>query len=161
MTDLVPVRVPCDTHPDGDSVCLRPKLGLAAGIEAQQTIQAIAKGTSAAEVTGLLLETYLKHGVAEWTLHDGDKPIPLTPESLRERLLDDFVLAQPIADKADELYYAAVVAPLVAAASKSSQATHRAPTTSAPKDSSASRRKPSKPSSTSTTPMDDIELTSV
>jgi hypothetical protein len=162
MTDLVPVRVPCDTHPDGDSVCLRPKLGLAGGIEAQQTIQAISKGTTSEEVTGRLLETYLKHGVAEWTLHDANgKPVALTPESLRERLLDDFVLAQPIADKADELSYAAVVAPLVAAASKSSQATSPEPTTSAPKDSPASRRKPSKPSSTSTTPMDDIELTSV
>lgn len=157
MTDLVPVRVPCSTglHPDGDFVSLRPKLGLAAGIEAQQTIQRIAKGTSSEEVTGVLLEAYLRHGVADWTLHDdAGKPIELTPATLKTHLLDDFLLAQPIADEADRLYYAAVVAPLVAAASKSSQATPRGASTSRKTESTASRQKPSKPSSTSTSPTD-------
>ena len=161
--ELVPVSVPCPTgeHPDGDSVSLRPKLGLAAGVEAQQTIQKIAKDTPSEEVTGLLLELYLRKGVAEWTLHDESGPIELTPSSLRSELLDDFARAEPIADVADSLYYAAVVAPLVGAASKSSQATPPAPTTSASTDSPASRPKRSKRSSTSTTPMGDIELTSV
>lgn len=163
MTDLVPVVVPCPTgeHPDGDSVSLRPKLGLAAGIEAQQTIQKIAQDTPSEEVTGLLLELYLRKGVVEWTLHDESGPIELTPESLRSELLDDFARAEPIADVADSLYYAAVVAPLVAAASKSSQATPPAPTTSASTDSPASRRKRSKPSSTSATPTAATEPTSV
>ena len=157
MTDLVAVRVPCSTgeHPDGDSVSLRPKLGLAGGIEAQQTIQAIANGTSASEVTGLLMEVYLKHGVADWTLH-----ADFTPDNLRSLLLDDFALAQPVADKADELYYSSVVGPLVAAASRSSQATPAAPSTSAPTSLPASPRKPSKSSSTSTTPTDATETTS-
>lgn len=163
MTDLVPVRVPCSSglHPDGDSVSLKPKLGLAGGVAAQQTIQNIAKGTASEEVTGLLLAVYLRHGVAAWTLHDdADKPIELTPETLQSVLLDDFALAQPIADEADKLYYAAVVAPLVAAASKSSQATRPARSTSAGTGSPASRRKPSKRSSTSTTPTVVTEPTS-
>ena len=155
MTDLVDVSVPCSTdeHPDGDTVSLRPKLGLAAGVTAQQTIQRIAKDTTSEEVTGLLLESYLRGGVAAWTLHDDTgKPIELTPETLQDQLLDDFIRARPIADKADELYFAAVVAPLVDAVSKSSRATRRKPSTSAPKDSQASPRKPSRRSSTSTTP---------
>jgi hypothetical protein len=163
MTDLVPVRVPCPSgqHPDGDSVSLRPKLGLAAGIAAQQTIQGIGKGVSSAEVSGTLLELYLRHGVADWTLHNGDgKPYDLTPEALQEHLLDDFVLAEPVADKADSLYYAAVVAPLVAAASKSSQATPPADSMSASTDSPAPRQKRSKRSSTSPTQTDGIESTS-
>ena len=163
MTDLVPVRVPCPSgqHPDGDSVSLKPKLGLAAGIAAQQTIQGIGKGASTAEVTGTLLELYLRHGVAEWTLHNGDgKPYDLTPKSLQEHLLDDFAVAEPIADVADSLYYAAVVAPLVAAASKSSQATPPAPSTSAGTGSPASRRRRSRPSSITATPMGDTAPTS-
>lgn len=163
MTDLVPVGVPCSTgeHPDGDSVCLRPKMTLAGGIAAQQTIQRIGKGTSSEEVTGTLLEAYLRHGVADWTLHDdAGKAIELTPETLQSQLLDDFVRAQPIADAADTLYYAAVVAPLVAAASKSSQATPPKESTSPTKGSPASPRKPSKPSSTSTTPTDGTGPTS-
>ena len=155
MTDLVPVRVPCPTgeHPDGDSVSLRPKIGLSGGIEAQQTIQKIAKDATAEQVTGLLLSVYLRHGVAEWALHDDEgEPHPLNPDTLQSVLLDDFELAQPIADVADQLYYAAVVAPLVAAASKSSRATRPAATTSAPTESPASPPKPSKRSSTSTTP---------
>ena len=153
MTDLVPVRVPCPSgqHPDGDSVSLKPKLGLAAGIEAQQTIHGIGKGDSHAKVSGILLELYLRHGVAEWTLHDDDgKNIEFTPESLQAELLDDFARAEPIADVADSLYYAAVIAPLVAAASKSSQATPPEPSTSQETGSPASRPKPSKPSSTTT-----------
>ena len=164
MTDLVPVRVPCPTgeHPDGDSVSLRPKIGLAGGVEAQQTIQKIANNATAAQVTGLLLSVYLRHGVAEWTLHDdAGQALPLTPDTLQSALLDDFALAQPIADVADELYYAAVVAPLVAAASRSSQATRPATPTSASTESPASRPKPSKRSSTSTTPTAGTAPTSV
>lgn len=162
MTDLVPVRVPClsGEHPDGDSVSLKPKLGLAAGIAAQQTIQGIGKGASSAEVTGTLLELYLRHGVAEWTLHNGSGPLELTPDNLQSYLLDDFAMAEPIADVADSLYYAAVVAPLVAAASKSSQATPLAPSTSASTASPAPRRKRSKRSSTSPTPTGDTAPTS-
>jgi hypothetical protein len=153
MTDLVPVRVPCPSgqHPDGDSVSLRPKLGLAAGIAAQQTIQGIGKGTSTAEVTGTLLELYLRSGVAEWDLHDDEgNPIELTPETLQTELLDDFGRSEPIANVADGLYYGVVVAPLVAAVSRSSQATPPGDSTSASTGSPASRRKRSKPSSTST-----------
>lgn len=162
MTELVPVRVPCPDgqHPDGDSVSLKPKLGLAAGIEAQQTIQGIGKGDSHAKVSGQLLELYLRNGVAEWTLHNGSGPIELNPETLQSELLDDFARAEPIADVADSLYYAAVVAPLVAAASKSSQATRPAPSTSAGTGSPPSRRKRSGRSSTSTTRTDSTEPTS-
>ena len=163
MTDLVPVRVPCPSgqHPDGDSVSLKPRLGLAAGVEAQATVQRLGKGDSHAKVSGILLELYLKHGVADWTLHNGsNEPLELTPDNLQTYLLDDFVLAEPVANVADGLYFAAVIGPLVAEASRSSQATPAGTSTSVPMDSRPSRQKRSKRSSTSTSPTDATETTS-
>ena len=154
MTDLVPVRVPCPSgqHPDGDSVSLKPKLGLAAGTTIQGTITNLGKGVTFAEASGRLLELFLKYGVAEWTLHDEDgKDIELTPETLQSELLDDFARSESLADEADRLYSPVVVLPLVDDLLKSSRATRAARSTSASKSSPASRRKRSKPSSTSTT----------
>ena len=59
-------RCPGTPHPDGDTVYLRPKLGLAAGI----AVQAAGRGGQAEaawtrpSITGLLAESYLLVGVA-------------------------------------------------------------------------------------------------
>ena len=72
MTDLVPVRVPCPDgqHPDGDSVSLTPKLSFPGGVEARRKINELTDGATQDEVIGLLLDVYIRHGIAEWTLHD-------------------------------------------------------------------------------------------
>jgi hypothetical protein len=157
MTELVPVAVPCPTgqHPDGDSVSLWPTIPLAGGIEARRKIAELADGAGKDEVIGLLMEVYLRHGIAAWTLHDDDGALlNLDRQAIRDRVLSNLDLAISIANTADDLYSPAVVTPLVTAAAKSSRRSRPASSTSAPTASKRSPRKRSKPSSTSTTPMD-------
>lgn len=158
MTDeLVPVLIPCPTgaHEEGDTVLLRPRLPLPGGIEARRKIAELQDGADGDEVTGLLMDVYLRHGIADWTLHDDEgNAVLLTRQTLRERILEaDLDVAIQIANKADDLYAPTVVAPLVKRAVKSLQASRRGRSTSASTTSTPSRPKRSKPSSTSTTPM--------
>ena len=153
MTELIPMTVPCPTgqHPEGDSVSLLSKLPLPGGIEARRKIAELSDGAGKDEVIGLLMDVYLRHGIVAWTLHDDEgKPLELTRETVRTRILDELDIALPIANKADDLYSPAVVTPLVKAAAKSSRASRPAPSTSAATDSTPSPRKRSKRSSTST-----------
>lgn len=153
MSEPVPVSVPCDEHPDGDTVYLRPTLGLAGGVEVQAAILDMRQGVTANQVQGIIAELYVRHGVTGWTLHEADgSPTPLTPDTIQSRLLDDFSMAKPLADRADELYGKAVVVPLAMRVAGSLRATRAGRSTSAPTGSPASPRKPSKRSSTSTTP---------
>ncbi len=152
MSEPVPVSVPCEEHPDGDTVYLRPTLGLAAGVEVQAAILDMGKGITPNQVQGIIAELYVRHGVTDWTLHDdAGNRLALTPTTLQARLLDDFSMAKPLADRADELYGKAVVVPLAMRVAESSRAMRAARSTSAPKGSPASPRKRSKRSSTSTT----------
>ena len=153
MTELIPIGVPCPTgqHPDGDSVSLLSKLPLPGGIEARRKIAELSEGAGKDEVIGLLMDVYLRHGIAAWTLHDDDgKPLALTRDTLRARILDELDTALPIANKADDLYSPAVVTPLVKAAAKSSPASRPAPSTSASTESTPLPPKRSRRSSTST-----------
>ena len=163
MTDLVPVRVPCPSgqHPDGDSVSLKPTIGLAGGYEARRKIGELIDGATNDEVTGLLLDVYVRHGVAEWTLHDDEgKELPLTRENVRTRLLDDLDAGLVIGNAADDLYTPAVVLPLAKRVKESLPGTPAEISTSAKTGSSPSPRKRSTPSSTSTIQTDATETTS-
>ena len=148
------VECPCPgkPHPEGDIVELRDRLGLAAGTTLQSlTLQSRASGEDAAQVTGRLVESYLLVGVCGWTFTDENgKPVPVTEDNIRSLLLEDFGLAYPIAEKADELYHEAVLGPLVNGPSKSSPATSTGVSTSASKNGSRKRPRPSRPSSTTT-----------
>lgn len=158
------VVCPCPgtPHPDGDTVELRPRLGLAAGIELQNIIvQANREGRDTNSLTGILVEGYVRLGVCAWTFVDAaGKPVPVSPESIQSLLLDDFTRATPIAEKADELYEAMVVGPLVAAAATSSPSTPTESSTSPTDSGSPKSPTPSQPSSISTTPTEDTETTS-
>lgn len=149
------VECPCPgtPHPEGDVVTLRSRLGLAAGVELQSIIIAAnASGQSSNVVAGVLLEAYIRLGVSAWTFVDEDgKPIPITNDSVQSLILDDFTLATPIAEKANELYEGAVLGPLVNGAAKSSRTTPTDKSTSRPATGSRRSPKRSKPSSTSTT----------
>lgn len=166
MDDLrVPVEVPCPCpgtpHPDGDMVFLRSKLGLAGGSMLQRlAIEANQARPDAADLTGMLAEAYLRVGVSGWTFVDVDgAPVPVTADSLQSWLLDDFALAAPIADKADELYLGPVLLPLVKAGARRSPSTTTAASTSRTSRGSAKNRKRSARSSTSTTQTDYTETT--
>ena len=149
-------RCPGAPH-EADELALRPKLGLAAGIELQERFRRLLQmedRPSWEGIVGELTEMYLLVGVAEWNLVDDLGPIPVTRDNIRRELLADFERARTAADKADDLYYGPVLAPLVASLSTSLRGGRRAEQTSAAKPSSPKPRKRSKPSSTSTTPTD-------
>lgn len=147
MSDLVPVTTKDQT------VSLRPKLGLAAGIELQQRFRNFMTAEprpTFPEIVGLLTEGYLLVGVAEWTLTDEMGPIPVTRDNITRYLLSDFELARPVADKADDLYYGPVLSPLVASLSTSLRGTSSSESTPATNGSSPTPRKRSRRSSTTT-----------
>jgi hypothetical protein len=143
-------------------VNLREKLGLAAGIAVQRMIVEANQGrTDTAELTGKLAEGYLLYGVESWTLTaENGSLIPVSEASIRTWLLDDFSVAAPVADAADDLYMAAVILPLVKKAERSSPTTPTNGSTSRPRAGTRKARKPSKPSSTTTIPTDVTETIS-
>lgn len=115
MPEPVPVRVrdcacPDAPHADtGDLVYLRPTLSLAGGIAAQQDL--VASGGDPTDLTRRWLVTFVRYGVT------GANFEPFTVDAL----LDDFDLAMPVAEKADDLYGEAVLRPLGLGRSRSSQ----------------------------------------
>jgi len=168
--NLVPVCVgachcPGTPHPDGDFVYLRPKLGLREGIILQEPV-ADWLNVPAADRPGQeymraeLSERYLILGIAEWNLTDEDGAIVVNPLSIREHLLNDFDRAEPAAEKGDELYSDVALGPLRKLVAMSSKATSNNGSTSPTSITSRKRRKPSKRSSTSTSPMADTVTTS-
>lgn len=162
------VQIPCPCpgtpHPDGDTVYLKDKLDLHDGIAVQHLIIAANQPTDrmdAAHLTGVLAEGYLLYGVEAWTLVDEEgHTIPVTQESIRGRLLSDFASAAPVAEKADDLYMASVILPLVKRASMSSPSTPTNGSTSVPPAGTPKTPKRSKRSSTTTIPTAGTEQTS-
>jgi hypothetical protein len=163
VTFEVPIPCPCPGSPhEADTIGLREKLGLAAGIAIQRlVIDANQDRPDTAELAGRLAEGYLLHGVESWSLVDeSGQPVPVTEVTIRHRLLDDFSIAAPVADAADGLYMAAVILPLVNRAQTSSPSTPTNGSTSRPRSGTSKRPKPSKRSSTTTTLTASTEPTS-
>jgi hypothetical protein len=156
-----PCPCPGTPHAEGDTVHLRQKLGLAAGIMLQRLIvEANQNRADSAELTGQLAEAYLRVGVASWTfVGDHERPIPVTPDTIQALLLDDFERGAPVADAADQLYMVPVLGPLVKRVANSSPSTMTNGSTSPMAGGSSKGRKRSKRSSTSTTQTDATEAT--
>ena len=97
-----------DGADDGDYVYMRPVLGFAAGAEALRKMGE--SDGDVARIAELVGPTYIREGVVGWNLiaEDGGAA-PLDIGSI----LDNFGWAYPIADKADDLYSQAVLAPLL------------------------------------------------
>jgi len=112
MPELVPVRVrdcacPDSPHDEGDVVYLHPTLSLRGGIAATQDYQAVlsSKMTPAEmtrELTARWLEDFVRYGYAGSNIEPFDV----------ETLLADYALAEPVSEKANDLYYEAVLSPL-------------------------------------------------
>lgn len=148
MSEPVEVRVrdcecPGTPHPDGDVVYLAPKLSLAGGLAASADIStALGNGTMLAE---LWLVTFVKHGAIGWNFLDEDgDPVPFDANVL----LDDYELAMPIAEKADDLYGDTVARPFLTRLKAISQRGRTEASTSPP---STSTTKPRRRSSRGTT----------
>jgi len=150
-------------HPDGDTVTLREKLGFQAVVTLRFAVQVIKDqdpDASIATVLGVLSEHYILAGVEDWTVvDDRNKPVPVTPAALRERLLTNLDAAMTVADVADDLYLA-VMLPLLNRVSTSSPHSPTTESTSPPTGSPPKRPRPSKPSLTSITPTAGTETTS-
>lgn len=172
MSDPVGVRVrdcECPGTPhaeEGDVVYLRPTLGLAGGLAAENdnslaiaetlaTIGRPPKGgwspAQQAQMVPLLTEglrsrwlvTYVRHGAMGWNLTDEDGPVPFDVQVI----LDDYNLAQPVAEKCDELYGETVARPLLARLSARSPSGRMGQSISR-RTSTTRRRKPSSPATT-------------
>lgn len=162
---------PGTPHANGDLVYLRAKMGYTGGAVLQGEMSEylatpVAERGSWMKLNARLKALYLEEGIEAWNLVDGEgNRIPVSTGTIREQFLEDFAKADRvtvIADKADELYYEAVLAPLVKRLLASSQptptsgSTSQTPSTDQSESASPSTRpsskvrKRSKPSSTST-----------
>lgn len=171
---LVAVRVgdcscPESPHADGDFVYLAPHLTLAGGLLAESSMLRVwskmklivKNGKEQAEETERSLaleaglrEVYVVDGVRDWNFVDEDgEKIEVDEDSIRSRLLSNFTIARPVGDKADELYSASVLDPLLARMLKSSRTGRRPASTSTSRTSKSSGELPTplKRSSTATT----------
>lgn len=167
MAELVSVPVPCPCpeehrHEGGDTVYLRPTLGLLAGIAIQKLFieMSQAEGLDAATMTGRLAEAYLLHGVADWTFLNGKGKVPVDDEHIRSVLLADFTVAEQVADAADDLYLSVVLDPLRKKIANLSPTTSTNGSTSPSRVGTPKRPKRSKRSSTTPTPTADTAATS-
>ncbi len=87
------------------------------------------------------LETYVRLGTVGWNFEDADGPIPFDVEVV----LADYAIAQPVAEKCDELYGETVNRPLVERLKRLSPTGPTPDTTSARPTPIQSRRKRSSP----------------
>lgn len=129
--------------PAGDEVYLAPEASLSLGLAASG---AMAEGDTS-ELAVLLGRAFLRHGIVGWTFTAEDgSAIPVTPANI-ERLLPWARGGSAVAERADELYGAAILAPLLARSTNSSRRGPTAVSTSAIRPSRAQRRNSSKSSS--------------
>lgn len=148
-------------HATGDTIELRERLDFRSALTARNTFAMMKQedpDTSAAEILAALTEVYLLLGIASWSVVDGKgKPVEPNKAAIREYLLSKPDVAMTVGDAADELYSEAVITPLVVRAQNSSLPSPTNGSISATNGSHPKPRKPSKPSSTTTTPMEDTE----
>jgi hypothetical protein len=156
MDVTIPCICPESPHTE-DTVTLRDTLTFRQGKRIQYEIALLDEDQRAdiAFVLALLTESYILAGIEAWTLTDEKgKPVAVSEEAIRSRLLTHPAEADAIAEAADGLYQEAVMLPLLRRAQNSSPPTPTDDSTSAPKDSAPTPLKRSKRSSTTTSPMD-------
>lgn len=133
---------PGTPHPDGDVVYLAPKLSLAGGLAADYDIRTAAgNGTFLAQLWQV---TLVKYGAIGWNFLDEDGPVPFDVNVL----LEDYALASPVAEAADEAYGEAVMRPLLKRLKAISQPGRTNGSTSVTPPSTSKRRARSSPATT-------------
>ena len=166
------VEIPCVCPPlstgaprhQVDTVQLHDKLGFRAALTVRNTIIVIKNQdavASIAEILAALTEVYLLEGIEWWSIVDQrNKAVEVNRETVRAFLDEHPEESMTIGNAADDLYQEQVLGPLVRQASKQSQPTPTASSTSVTTGSAPKRPKPSRRSSTSITPMDGTTTTS-
>ena len=149
---------------DKDSVTLRERLGFEEAMAIQKNVvslKATDPDASTGDVLATMTVTYVINGIEAWSVIGvDDKPIAPTKPAIRELLLTNLDVAMTVAEAADDLYREAVLAPLVKAASNSSDDTPTESSISPISTFEEQNGNHSSPSSISTTPMDATETTS-
>ncbi len=138
-----------DTPHEKDIAYLRPYLDYPGGAECLEAITTSDEAGNSflrpvSEWPPLIGPVYIRRGVVGWNVIDDDGPVPVTREALEALRWED---AYELADKADDLYGAQVLAPLVKRMAMSSRAGQTNGSTPRPTKSSHKRRSPSKSSS--------------
>ena len=148
MAEPVKVRVrDCPTglhNGEGDWVLLAPTLSLEGGLAAEQDLRdasSIRDDSARGEaLQRRWLVTFVRYGARGWNFHDenGDD-LPFDVQTL----LDDYATAQPVADKAADLYTDSVLRPFL------NRLAARSPTGQTSNTTSARPRRTRKPSAES------------
>jgi len=144
MPDPIPVRFrdcscPGTPHPEeGDIAYLRPYLDYPGGAEALASVTNVdAEGNSTLADTSewpvRIGPVFIRRGVIGWNVEDENGPVPVTREALEALRWED---AYELADRADDLYGAQVLAPLL----------RRMPTSSKAGQTNGSTRRPARSS---------------
>jgi hypothetical protein len=158
----VPIRCICPPGADGqphveDTVTLPDILDFRKTLTVRQYVSHERIGDeSVPEFIVLLIEAYLLHTVAAWTLIDeAGKPLPVSKANIRGVLMADanMDVAEKVGDAADNLYSGKVFLPLMNGASSSSPGTPTTGSTSPTSGRGSTPRKHSRRSSISTSPM--------
>ena len=173
----VNVECPCPgtPHPSGDTVYLKPEADVPMTLAFNVTWQNVASGGLTveefnADMQAAMAGVYLRHSITGWTFVDEKGEIIRVRPSTIATLLPPHKGGLKVAEVADELYSATLVAPLQRAVEKaqanlaifqnrelrrqkrkSSRAGRTATSTSAPTASGASHPSPSAPSSPANT----------
>jgi hypothetical protein len=155
----VNVVIPCACgHHETDTVTLRERLGFREALTVRNEVILLQSNTpdaSTGEVLATLTAGYLIHGIESWTLTDDKgKPVPVTRDNIRDRLLAQLDKAIVVADAADALYSESVMLPLLLGASNSSRLTPTSGSTPRPNGSGKPHPTRSRRSLTSTTQTD-------
>lgn len=148
MSEPVEVLVPCtcpETPHADDIVRLDPEAGFELGLAVNASL-ALYDDAVALEVA--MGKAYLQYGIRSWTKTDAkEAPVPVTLETIHD-LLPWARGGEVVAQRANELYYESIVAPLVRRAQMRSQAGSTSGVTSRKSPTSLQRRKRSGSSST-------------
>lgn len=144
LDGMQPVAVPvgpcrciggADTlHPEGDVVYLAPKATLTLGLAANGAL-AVSQDDPA-QMETLLGHVFIEKGIVSWTFAEDGKPVPVTPANI-ERLLPWGEGGAIVSERANDLYSADILRPLV---QRSLQARRPGPTDGSTSQNRASRR---------------------
>jgi hypothetical protein len=148
-------------HPNGDRVTLKPKLDYISAMTVRNDIAVMRSedpDASIGETLAVMSGAFVLVGIESWTLMDAHgKAVPVSRTAIRAFMDDHYDEALTVANEASELYRKAVIDPLLAAASKSSQPTQTTGSTSQTTGSAPVPLKRSKRSSTTTSQTDATE----
>lgn len=141
-------RCPNSPHPDGDVVWMRDKPDLAMALAARSAMHQ--SSPLMGEASAAVWSVYIRHGVVRWNLLDEKgKAIPVTFDTILDRMADWLHGGEIVSNRGSELYHESIFLPPAKPGSSSQPptpsngSTPRSPESGPPNRNS---RKPSSPS---------------